>query len=82
MMRENPPNHCRGETENGKESGFGRRHRRRNNISSVDADSDQQDGIRKAERGESDIGGFQRSKRESLSALVTTTMDSPLGICE
>ena len=51
MMRKNPPKRCRGETENRRKSGCRNRKRRRNNIDTVDADSDQQDGNQEVEKG-------------------------------
>ena len=44
MMGEKPPKHRKGETENGRESGCRNRKRRRNNIDTVNANSDQQHG--------------------------------------
>ena len=60
-MRENPPKRCRRETENWRESVCRSRKRRRNNVDSysttVDADSDQQDGSQEMERGAHYIRG-------------------------
>ena len=74
MMSENPPKRCRGESENGRESDCRNRKRHRNKIDTLYsiyyADSEQQDGNQEVEKGARDVGGFQRSSRESEFLLT------------
>ena len=65
-MRDIPPKRCRGEIENGRESGCRNGKRRRNYVhKTVDADSDQQNDNQEVERGAQDVL-FQRGSRESI----------------
>ena len=84
MAHENPPKRCRGETENGRESGCRNRKRRGRKSDThtvVDADSGQQrqPGSQVKSRGERRMlgggrggggGGFQGGSRESISSLT------------
>ena len=72
MMHENPPKRCTGETENWRESGCRNTKRLGNDIdpSTVNADSDQQDGRQVVERGAQDVKGFLRGSGEGVSPLM------------
>ena len=63
IIHENLPKRCRGETENERESGCRNRKGRRNNIYAANADSDQQDGNKEAQRRAQGVGRFQKGSR-------------------
>ena len=69
-MRENLPNGCESETKNGNKLGCKNRNRRRNNIDTVDADPDNQNGNQETERGVHGVGGLARGSENIVSPLT------------
>ena len=72
-MCENLPMRCRGEMQNGSESGCKNRKRRRNSTDTVDVDSGQQDIMAAARRRRGDC----RTLEGSRGAVVCISFDAP-----
>ena len=76
MMRENPQKRCRGETENGRESGCRNKKRRRKNIDTVGVKSNQQDEYRTLESSRGAVKSVYILCRVSIKTLTTKKQDT------